>query len=186
MAHVDAELVVRAQQGDADAFELLVRRHLRTAHATALSCVDDADDAEDVVQDAFVTALRCIRDCREPAKFRAWLLTIVRNRAHNLRAFHAVRQTGRGIAADEVGGSADGPVLTAARTELRTHLAEAVATLTELQRSVLLLHDMEGWRHAEIGEHLRISAGASRFHLFVARRAVRARLAGHYDGESLT
>jgi RNA polymerase sigma-70 factor (ECF subfamily) len=50
--------------------------------------------------------------------------------------------------------------------------------LTDLQRQVLVLHDMEGWKHAEIGQRLGISTGSSRVHLHVARRAMRKTLGG--------
>lgn len=185
MAEQDATLVARAQRGDRDAFETLVRRHLRAVHAAALARVDDPEDADDVVQDVFLTALHRIRECREPAKFRSWVLAIARNRAHNVRAFQAVRRPNDWSDPEELVGHEASPVLTAARTELRGHLAVAIRTLTRLQREVLLMHDMEGWKHKEIAEKLGISTAASRFHLFVARRAVRTRLGGLYSGEAL-
>lgn len=207
-SETDAALVREAQRGNAAAFEMLVRRHLRAAYAVAAAVLGDAGgavDAEDVCQDAFLTGLQRIRDCRNPERFRAWLLAIVRNHAHNQRARAAVRAAspldGDGVAvaggsgrswggaassgAAAVVASGEDPLRDAARAELRGNLQAALETLTELQRSVVLLHDHEGWRHAEIARKLGISPGASRFHLHVARRALRRRLSKLYSRESI-
>ena len=75
----DGILVANVRRGDSRAFDQLVRRHLRAAHAVARSQLRNPDDADDVCQEAFIKALKRIDDCRDPEKFRAWLLTIVRN-----------------------------------------------------------------------------------------------------------
>ena len=89
----DASLVERARRGDEKAFEALVRRHFRAAFAVALSVVGEVADAEDVCQDALVKALERLDDCRDPQRFVAWLLRIVRNRALNFRDYRRVRAT---------------------------------------------------------------------------------------------
>ena len=60
--------------------------------------------------------------------------------------------------------------------ELRTLLEEALAELPEVQREIVLLHDMEGWKHREIAERLEIPSGTVRSHLHFARKALRAAL----------
>ena len=170
----DAELVEEARRGGEKAFELLVRRHVEAAHAVALRLVDDGSDAEDVVQDGFIKALERLDDCRDPERFRAWLLTIIRNHAHNLRKRERLR---RGEALNGVHESGlPSPILSAERAEVRERVTAAMAELTELQRQVVELHDFEGWKHAEIGERLGISSGASRFNLHAARKKLRALL----------
>jgi len=173
----DGALVRRAQRGDEAAFELLVRRHLRAVHGIAMGIVKDGDEADDVVQDAFIAAVRKIRECRDPEKFGAWLGAIVRNRALTQRSRAGRLERDHDIAAAE---AKDSPVRGAARAELREHLSRGLETLTDLQRSVLVAHDYEGRRHGEIAEMLGISAASSRFHLHVARRAMRARLGPLY------
>jgi RNA polymerase sigma-70 factor (ECF subfamily) len=84
-SETDGVLVARVRRGDSRAFDQLVRRHLRTAHAVARSKLDNPADADDVVQDAFIKALQRIDGCRNPEGFRGWLLVIVRNTAHNYR-----------------------------------------------------------------------------------------------------
>src|SRR5206468_1628263 len=89
----DASLAVRAIAGDLDSLEILFRRHFGAAFATALSIVGRQSDAEDVCQDAFVLAFEHLGTCRDPERFVAWLLQIVRNRARNTRDYLRVRQT---------------------------------------------------------------------------------------------
>lgn len=177
MGPTDASLVHLVKQGDAKAFDQLVRRHLRAAHAVARRRLDDPSEADDVCQEAFLKALGAIDQCKEPERFRAWLMRIVTNTAHNRRDYNRVRDTAP-LEAAAWAASADDPYEDARRSQLRDVLKDAMGGLTELQRRVLVLHDMEGWRHHEIGEELGISAGSSRVHLHVARRAMRKTLSG--------
>lgn len=178
-SETDAKLVERVRAGDGRAFDRLVRRHLRAAHAVARSKLGgNDDDADDVCQEAFMTALQRIEDCRDPERFRPWLLSIVRNKAHNYRAYLSVREAAP-LEAVEPASDTDDASARVERHELRDELAEALAELTKLQRSVFVRFDMEGRDHGEIAEELGISRGASRFHLHAARRALRKRLSAH-------
>ena len=169
-----AALVARARRGEVAAFEALVRRHYRAAFATAMALTGTREDAEDVCQDAFVRALERLDDCREPDRVGAWVLQIVRNRAHNHRAWRKVREA-EPIAERDAVVDHD-PHRAIRREELRLKLEAALRTLTELQRQAVLLHDLEGMAHKEVAELLGISEVASRQHLFVARRLLRERL----------
>jgi RNA polymerase sigma-70 factor, ECF subfamily len=170
----DADLVARVRRGDAAAFDQLTRRYYRAAYATALAACGRPMDAEDVCQDAFLRVLAKIDECRRPERFAGWLLTIVRNLARNRRDYERLRA---GPEPDEVlAAGASDPARDAARGELRDLLIAALDTLSTTQREVILLHDMDGWRHAAIAVTLGISEVASRQHLFVARRRLRERL----------
>jgi RNA polymerase sigma-70 factor (ECF subfamily) len=169
----DALLVARARRGDGGAFDTLVRRHLKAAYAVALAQLGEPADAEDAVQDAFVTALQRMDECTRPHQFGAWLLSIVRNRARDHRRRRTVRLALPLDAAAEAPGRED-PGADAERGELRRDLLAGLARLTEVQREVLLLYDWEGWSHREIGARLGISEGSARVHLFNARRDLRA------------
>ncbi len=184
----DAALVERAASGDREAFGALVRRHLAAARGAALSVLGDPADAEDCAQDAFVTALTRIEECRPAEKFRAWLLVIVRNRAIDLRRRARVRRAeslddddrAAGLAGALATGPGPGALDAAERADARAHLGAALAALTDTRRSVVLLHDVEGWTHREIGDHLGIAEGTVRAHLFWARRALRERLSAEW------
>lgn len=168
-----AELVERVRRGEIAAFETLVRLHYGTAYAIALALTGHTMDAEDVVQDAFVRALERIDTC-QPDRFTGWLLTIVRNRAHTVREYERVR-------AADVLEIVDPPSLdrtdsAAERGELAQALEAALAELSPIQREIVLLHDLEDWRHREIADALGISEVMSRQHLFQARRVLRSSL----------
>jgi len=164
------ELVQRARAGDGPAFEELVRSHYRAAYATARALTGNAMDAEDVVQDSFIRALERLDDC-DPDRFAGWLLAIVRNRAHNVRDREQVR-SGADLAEVDPAGP-DRADRRTERGELRGTLEEALAELSPMQREVLLLHDLDGWRHREIAETLDLSEVMARQHLFQARKRLR-------------
>jgi RNA polymerase sigma-70 factor (ECF subfamily) len=170
----DADLVAQCLRGDTDAFDVLVRRYYRSAFAVALGVLGNRQDAEDVVQDAFVKAVDRLEDCREPSKFVQWMMMIVRNRALSHRTYRKIRETSELL--PEIAEAEDSPFIDAARSELANTLQKALATLSETQRQIVLLHDMDGWTHADIAESLGITEVRSRQHLFVARKLLRERL----------
>jgi RNA polymerase sigma-70 factor, ECF subfamily len=176
----DARLVRRARDGDGEAFESLVRRYLKVAYAVALSELADRGDAEDAVQDSFITALERLDECRDPAAFGAWLRRIVRNRARSVGRRERVRDT-ESLESAWSAASAQSPVRDLERSETRRRLETALATLPDVQRRVVLMHDLEGYRHREIAVELDIPEGTVRSHLFFARRALREQLG---DAES--
>lgn len=164
----DARLVERARRGDAAAREALVRRYLRPAYAVALAIARNVADAEDLAQEALVAALERLDQCRDPARFAAWLLQGVRNRALNQLEQRRTRATLRDAVPR---GESEEP--RARDVVLRLRLLSALERLTPAQREVVLLHDLESWTHGEIAGALGISEVMSRQHLFVARRAMR-------------
>ena len=174
---VDAALVAAVVEGDERAFEKLVRRHLRSALAVAGARLAIPSDAEDVCQEAFMIALQRIEQCRDPSRFRGWFLTIVKNRAHSRREYEAVRAAAD-IDDTQIPDGSGSAERTLELEELRGELEEALSHLSELQRRVIVLHDMEGWKHQEIARRLAISYGSSRVHLHKARRRMRDLLRG--------
>lgn len=173
----DEVLVALTRQGSEQAFAELVRRHMRMAHSVAQSVVGSPDVADDACQEAFLAALRHIEQCRQPERFRSWLLTIVRNRALNMVTSKPKKLA---ISMDVVGelpGSED-PHADLERKELRSRLDRLAETLSVMQEKVFKLHDVEGWSHTEIAEELGISNGSCRVHLHVARKRLRASLGG--------
>jgi len=170
----DADLVALAARGDGTAFDALVRRYYRRAYAVAYGVLLNRHDAEDVCQDAFVRALERIEDCRDPARFGVWMLQIVRNRALSWRSYRKVRETAELL--PEIAEAPDSPATDAHRAELGRRLSAALATLSAVQREVVLLHDLEGLTHGEIAQALGMTEVRSRQHLFVARRLLRERL----------
>lgn len=157
--------------GDGRAFEKLVRRYTGPAYSVALGIMKEPADAEDVVQDAFVKALERLEDC-DPDKFGAWFLRVVRNRAHSVRRYLGVREAAP-LDSLPMASSEPSPHHETERSQLRRDLLTAMEDLTDVQRQVLMLHDIQGWKHREIGSMLDLPEGTVRAHLFHARRALR-------------
>ena len=171
-------LVLAAQQGEQEAFAELVRRHQRRAYAVARAIVLNHEDAEDAVQDAFLHVFRALHRFLPDQAFGAWLHRIVANAALDLTRRRKVRD------ADELPETVSSPFRDPAEGgELRDRLQAALATLPARQRSVLVLHDVEGFRHAEIGGMLDIPEGTARSDLHYARAHLR-RLLGDLRSDS--
>ena len=168
----DAALLARGRLGDRAALGSLLERWFRPAYLVALARVGEAADAEDVCQDAFVKCIERLADCREPDKFGAWLLRIVRNTASNRGDYLRVRDA-EPLEANESLRSSARTDHAASRSELRDALSRALAQLSVTQREIVLLHDLEGWRHAEIAQQLGVSEVMSRRHLSDARKRLR-------------
>jgi RNA polymerase sigma-70 factor (ECF subfamily) len=191
LAHeATAALVVRAQRGEAEAFAGLARAFLRAAYSVGLAVLGRPADAEDVAQDSLLVALERIGTCREPERFAGWLLQIVRNRARNALEARRLRDVpdaapdrDPGLPGERSAAGWGGPGPSAVAEEraelagLRRRLLEALENLSEVQREVVLLHDLEEWTHPEIAAALGMSEVMSRQHLFQARRVLRGALA---------
>jgi RNA polymerase sigma-70 factor (ECF subfamily) len=171
----DADLVARAQDGDTGAFESLVKRHMRAAHAVAFGVLAERADADDAVQDGFLSALQHLDSCSPAEKFRAWLLTIVRNRAFDLKRRGRVRSVDM-LEEGTAQTHEPSPLEMAERSELNDRLTAAIGTLTDTQREVLMMHDIEGWKHADIAHLLGLAESTVRVHLLHARRRLRTQL----------
>jgi RNA polymerase sigma-70 factor (ECF subfamily) len=171
----ERELVEAAQRGNREAFAELVRSHHRRAYAVARAIVLDHHDAEDAVQDGFLHAYRALARFRTGEPFGAWVHRIVANAALDLQRRRKVRRTS--VLLDSVALPFRDP---AESDELRRRLAAALAELPPRQRAVIVLHDVEGFRHAEIGDMLGIPEGTARSDLHHARAALR-RLLGDTD-----
>lgn len=167
-------LVVAAQAGDGHAFAGLVRLHQRRAYAVARAIVLTHEDAEDAVQEAFLHSYRALDRFRTDQPFGAWLHRIVANAALDVARRKKVRD------ADELGDTLAAPFHDPAeRGELRARLTSALATLADRQRAVIVLHDVEGFKHAEIGAMLGIPEGTARSDLHHARAALRRALSAY-------
>jgi RNA polymerase sigma-70 factor (ECF subfamily) len=164
----ERELVAAAQRGSTEAFAALVRLHQRRAYGVARAVVATHEDAEDAVQDGFLHAYRALDRFRPDQAFGAWLYRIVSNAALDIVRRRKVRE------ADPLSDAVPLPFRDPAEGgELRQRIAEALRALTERQRSVLVLHDVEGFTHGEIGSMLGIPEGTARSDLHHARAAMR-------------
>jgi RNA polymerase sigma-70 factor (ECF subfamily) len=162
----DGPLVEAARRGDAQAFRALYRRHTPRVYAVVLRMLAwRRDEAEDVVQDAWLRAAARLEGFRGDSAFATWLTGIaIRCALEALR-----RVPGNGPLADT-------PPAVVPPREATIDLERAIAALPEGYRAVLVLHDVHGYTHAEIASLLDVDEGTSKSQLSRARRAVRARL----------
>ncbi len=169
----ERELVLAAQAGDEVAFAELVRLHERRAYAVARSIVLTHEDAEDAVQEGFLHAYRALYRFLPDQAFGAWLHRIVANAALDITRRRKVRD------ADALSETIASPFRDPAEaSELRRRLEGALRTLSSRQRSVIVLHDVEGYKHSEIGKMLGIPEGTARSDLHHARARLREVLGG--------
>lgn len=174
MTESDADLVARAQTGDALAFSELVRRHLDRAHAVAYRILRDREDARDVVQDGFVRAWKALPGFEGRSQFGTWLVRIVTNLALN----RAQRDKLRGAPSlDDIGELAS-PVQAGhgGGVALAKRVADAIDGLPPVQRSTFILRFQEDLSVKETAERLGCSEGAVKASAFHAIRKLRAAL----------
>lgn len=167
----ERDLVMQAQRGSRESFAALVRLHQARAFAVARAITLTREDAEDAVQDAFLHAYRALDRFRPDQPFGAWLNRIVANAALDIGRRRKVRD------ADQLPETVAAPFRDpAADAELRARLEAGLARLTERQRAVIVLHDVQGYTHGEIGGMLAIPEGTARSDLHHARAALRRML----------
>ena len=167
-------LVVQVQQGNSEAYSVLVRRHLPRAQRIAWRMLRHREDAEDVVQDAFLRALERIDQCDATRPFGPWFFRIVATTAIN-RHRSAKRRETEDLSELDVSEGAS-PMEVAVHGVLRDEVDAALRTLPPMQRQLIELVTFEEFTPTEAAGMLHIPAGTARWHLHEARKALRTQL----------
>lgn len=166
------DLIRRAQAGDHEAFRELYQEHVGRVYALCLRLAGDGARAEELTQDVFVRAWRGLRGFRGESALSSWLhrltvnVVLMERRAAERRARRVVAMEDP----DAGSGGREVPV------GLALDLERAIAALPDGAREVFVLHDVEGYRHAEIAALLDVAEGTSKAQLFRARRLLREML----------
>jgi RNA polymerase sigma factor (sigma-70 family) len=172
LSATETRQVEKAVAGDRHAFEQLYHSHCDRIYALCWRmCGGDKSLAEDMLQDAFIRAWNKLHLFKGDSKFGTWLhrLTvnvILSDKRIRVRRLQREQQLGEGIERTMVG---DRDVFAG----LRKDLEAAIAGLPERARTVLVLYDIEGYRHAEISEMTGMAIGSSKAQLHRARKLVR-------------
>lgn len=183
-AEIDSDnaLVKKARDGDFRAFEVLFERHRQLVYRFAYQMVPRRDDAEDMVQEAFVRAYQNLHRYRDEAKFTTWLLRIVSNlctdqaRMKNRReALEQQEASGALIWMTE--GDVDDPVGDLEQERRVKVLRTALNALPVHHRTVIILRDLEEREYSDIAEILNCTVGGAKLRVLRARRALRDRVA---------
>jgi RNA polymerase sigma-70 factor (ECF subfamily) len=171
----DELLAAAAASGDRKAFDALVERYRDVAYAYALARLGSREEAEDVVQEAFVRALVSLNRFRADGLWGAWLMRIVRNLCHDCLRRRRVRSS---VALHEGWlDSAPGPEMQTLFAERRDELVRAIAAMPELLRTPLLMHYASRRTYREIALALSTPESTAIGRVAGALRFLRKRMA---------
>ena len=174
----DLALAERCRQGELGAFEELYRTHAGRLYHVAFRMIGNATDAEDLLQEIFLSAHRKLESFRGESALGTWLYRL----AVNLCLDHLRSRAGRAIQLtdpieDETGLTDTATRGLADRTVTKMDLERAMAQLPVGCRTAFVLHDIEGLEHREIGEIMGIAEGTSKSQVHKARLRLRSLLA---------
>jgi RNA polymerase sigma-70 factor (ECF subfamily) len=181
----DRELVGRAQGGDLTAYDELVRRYQERIYATVYHMTSNHEDANDLAQEAFVKAFRCLNSFKGDSSFFTWVYRIAVNKTIN---FLKQRKNRTHISLNDLDFNAEHdpdlislvsdktPRREVNLSELQANLNAALLKLSDIHRLVVTLHDVQGLSHEEIGRIMDCNTGTVRSRLFYARQQLQAHL----------
>jgi RNA polymerase sigma-70 factor, ECF subfamily len=169
----DDQLIRLAANGDARAIRALYDRYAPRVYAVVRRIAGDDDLAQDYAQEAWIRAIRALPTFRGDSRFSTWLHRIAVNSALQALRKAETRRKREGPTPVDV------PIAPIhADALLQKRLERALDGLPEGMRRVLILHDVEGYTHEEIGDVLGVTSGTSKSQLFKARAKMRVMLAG--------
>lgn len=186
----DAQLVLHAVSGNNKAFETIMRRHNRVLFRTARSIVNNDEDAEDVLQEAYLHAWRAMNTFRGDARLSTWLVRIVvnealgrlRHRGAQIIPLNAVMNSFQPENHFSLTENPDlQPDWSAMRSQLRRILEARIDGLPEMYRTIFMLRAVEEMSNAEVSEVLQIPEATVRTRFFRARSLLREAMVTDID-----
>ena len=173
----DTDLLARLRAGEPRAFEDLVRTYQHRVFGVALRMLGSRAEAEDIAQEVFLRVHRAIGDFRGEAKLSTWLYGIASNLCLNrLASAHRRRVRHDDDAVLQVVTDASDAMATVERAELEAALRDAIASLPDERRIVVVLRDLEGLSYEEIAEALGLEPGTVRSRLHRARMDLKSKM----------
>jgi RNA polymerase sigma-70 factor (ECF subfamily) len=182
-AKEERSAIERCQNGDRDAFALIVQKYMKPAYYVALGYVGNADDALDISQDAFVNAFRHIEAFDTSKNFFPWFYSILKNLCMNhLNRIRRLREDSiEGMAAEqeeEIALPVEGtnPEQSAVQRDLRNKIGQAIRHLRPKEREIIILQHLQDFSYQEIADLLGIPLGTVMSRLYSARQSLRREL----------
>jgi len=184
----DRALVKKAQNGNFDAYDELVRRYQERVYATLYHMTSNHEDANDLAQEAFIKGFRALKSFKGDSSFFTWIYRIAVNRTIN---FLKQRKKRIHMSLNDLEFNAEhDPDLVALISEknprrdlnlveLQEKLNEAMLKLSHIHRLVVTLHDVQGLSHDEISKIMDCNTGTVRSRLFYARQQLQAYLSDY-------
>jgi RNA polymerase sigma-70 factor (ECF subfamily) len=179
----DDELVISAQQGEREAFEVLVERYKQKAYRIAFDFTRDREEAKDLSQDAFLQAFSHLKGFDRRSSFYTWFYRILvnlcldsRRRKGRVSWESLDEKTEKGSGLEKIANPGPSPDQEAMRGELSRRIGEALNTLPPKQRTVFLLKNHQGLSISEIAAIMKSAEGTIKAHLHRAVMSLRERL----------
>lgn len=187
-AITDSDFLERLRNGDAEAFDTLITRYSGDIFSLLCRITGDADEAGDLTQETFLSALKSIKSFRGEAELKTWLFRIAVNHSRNSFRWWKRRKRsetisldkplseGGGTVADIIADGSETPEQAVLRLEQRRRLMAAVNSLPEIFRETIVLCDIEGFGYEEIAQALNINIGTVKSRVARAREQLRKKL----------
>ncbi|PYS98554.1 MAG: RNA polymerase subunit sigma-24 [Acidobacteria bacterium] len=184
----DSDFLDRLRNGDSEAFDTLITRYSGDIYSLLYRMTEDSEEARDLTQETFLSALKAIKMFRGDAELKTWLFRIAINQFRNRfrwwkrrkrnETISLDRPIGEGTAtvADTIADEGESPEQAVLRHEKRDRLMKALAALPEIFRETIVLCDIEGLGYEETARTLEINIGTVKSRLARGREQLRKRL----------
>jgi RNA polymerase sigma-70 factor (ECF subfamily) len=185
---VETEFIERLKIGEAEAFDALVVRYSADIYAVLYRLTEDAEEAADLTQETFLSALKAIKKFRGEADLKTWLVRIAINESRNRFRWWTRRRREKTVSldapvgesettlAETVSGNCANPEETILQRERENRLTKALGELPEIFREVVVLCDIEGLRYEEIAAALEVNIGTVKSRIARGREELRRKL----------
>ena len=192
-AETDQQLVARVQKGDPRAFDLLVLKYQHKIFGLISRYVRDADEVQDVAQEAFIKAYKALPRFRGDSAFYTWMYRIAINTAKNHLVSRSRRPPGSDVDVEdaeyfESGGALrdiENPENALFGNELKAVVDQAIQSLPDDLRAAVTLREFDGLSYEDIADVMDCPVGTVRSRIFRAREAIDARVREQLDGAPL-
>ena len=189
-AETDQQLVARVQKGDARAFDLLVLKYQHKIFGLISRYVHDADEVQDVAQEAFIKAYKALPRFRGDSQFYTWLYRIAVNTAKNHLVSRSRRPPGSDVEVEDAeyfeGGGAlrdiESPENALFGAELKAVVEDAISDLPDDLRAAVTLREFDGLSYEDIAEIMDCPVGTVRSRIFRAREAIDNKVKDQLEG----
>ena len=171
----EAGLICRVKNGDLSAFEDLYNRYVPRVYGLCFRMIGDSNLAEELTQDVFFRVWEKLHYFRSDCPFTPWLLAVTVNVVKSYRRSNK-RKTDKDFPVELFEETKEWDNTATGGLHDNIDLEKAIGRLPEGARKVFVLHDVEGYRHAEIAKMMGITAGTTKAQLHRARRILREEL----------
>ncbi len=189
-AGAEAEFIERLRNGDPEAFDNLITRYSSDIYAVLFRITENAEDAADLTQETFLSALKAIRTFRGESELKTWLFRIAVNHSRNRFRWWKRRKKDSTVSLDApigdsnstisetIAGSEASAEDTVLRHEREDAIRKALLELPEIYREAIVLCDIEGLSYEEIAAALEINIGTVKSRIARGRDELRKKLKG--------